>query len=437
MTNRAVQVYDDNPEMIKLKSDINDIQNWKVVRESFRQFDAERPGPGIIVRNRDTEMYYRTTEEYPWLIHGIGDEIYVDSDDLKLEDLTGHPIKFSRGSTIPSNPGYITVRVAGAKHQDSLKGSSAVDLQNCRQFYAFYLNPNKYDAKALNEFTLTVNNEFSRGSVCNGEVTKQVYGLGNFLICRTYGEMHKPDFTTIDLIPGDVFIQRFNAKPFKLKKIDEVIDRYNRDELMGNRHVSMPKQEIAIITENDKLLESRRNTESKLEEKEDFLRKLSDELFNAQVKSFLCEVPEQSSNFKEQRRNTSGKNYRLIVRPNGYDITKQKYLCATGRDIPEELRNKYKQIDMYTMFKCQNDLVAFKLVEIVIARQFNDLDRDNKLSVKSILTLKNKKTGKKKILSFVENYSGQKAVKNMVMTQYNNINKGFKWMDKKLSDMEA
>lgn len=102
--------------MIKLKSDTNDIQNWKVVRESFRQFDAERPGPGIIVRNRDTEMYYRTTEEYPWLIHGIGDEIYVDSDDLKLEDLTGHPIKFSRNSTIPSNPGYITVRVAGAKH---------------------------------------------------------------------------------------------------------------------------------------------------------------------------------------------------------------------------------------------------------------------------------------------------------------------------------
>lgn len=437
MTNRAVQIYDDNPEMIKLKSDTNDIQNWKVVRESFRQFDAERPGPGIIVRNRDTEMYYRTTEEYPWLIHGIGDEIYVDSDDLKLEDLTGHPIKFSRNSTIPSNPGYITVRVAGAKHQDSLKGSSAVDLQNCRQFYAFYLNPNKYDDKALNEFTLTVNNEFSRGSVCNGEVKKQIYGLGNFLVCRTYGEMHKPDFTTIDLIPGDEFIQRFNAKPFKLKKIDEAIDKYNRDELLGNRHVKMPKQEIVIITENDKLLESRRNTESKLEEKEDFLRKLSDELFNTQVKPFLREVPEQSSNFKEQRRNASGKNYRLIVRPNGHDITKQKYLCATGRDIPEELRNKYKQIDMYTMFKCQNDLVAFKLVEIVIARQFNDLDSDNKLSIKSILTLKNKKTGKKKILSFVENYSGQNAVKNMVMTQYNNINKGFKWMDKKLSDMEA
>ena len=92
---------------------------------------------------------------------------------------------------------------------------------------------------------------------------------------------------------------------------------------------------------------------------------------------------------------------------------------------------------MYTMFKCQNDLVAFKLVEIVITRQFNDLDSDNKLSVKQILTLKNKKTGKKKILSFVENYSGQNAVKNMVTTQQNNINKGFKWMGKKLSDMEA
>lgn len=440
MTNRAVQIYDDNPEMIKLKSDINDIQNWKVVRESFRQFDAERPGPGIIVRNRDTGMYYRTTEDYPWLIHGIGDEIYVDSDDLKLEDLTGRPIKFSRGSTIPcnpSNPGYITIRVAGAKHQDSLKGSSAVDLQNCRQFYAFYLNPNKYDAKALNEFTLTVNNEFSRGSVCNGEVKKQIYGLGNFLVCRTYGEMHKPDFTTIDLIPGDVFIQRFNAKPFKLKKIDEAIDSYNRDELIGNRHVKMPKQEITIITENDKLLESRRNAKSKLEEKEDFLRKLSGELFNAQVKPFLREVSEQSSNFKEQRRNASGKNYRLTVRPNGHDITKQKYLCATGRDIPEELRKKYKQVDMYTMFKCQNDFVAFKLVEIVITRQFNDLDSDNKISVKQILTLKNKKTSKKKILSFVENYSGQNAVKNMVTTQQNNINKGFKWMGKKLSDMEA
>ena len=101
---RMNQIYDDNPEMIKLKSDINDIQNWKVVRESFRQFDAERPGPGVILRNRDTGMYYRTTEEYPWLIHGIGDEIYADSDDLKLEDLEGHPIKFSRGSTIPSNP---------------------------------------------------------------------------------------------------------------------------------------------------------------------------------------------------------------------------------------------------------------------------------------------------------------------------------------------
>ena len=431
------QIYDDNPEMIKLKSDINDIQNWKVVRESFRQFDAERPGPGVILRNRDTGMYYRTTEEYPWLIHGIGDEIYADSDDLKLEDLEGHPIKFSRGSTIPSNPGYITVRVAGAKHQDSLKGSSAIDLQNCRQFYAFYLNPNKYDAKALNEFTLTVNNEFSRGSVCNGEVKKQIYGLGNFLICRTYGEMHKPDFTTIDLIPGDEFIQRFNAKPFKLKKIDEAIDKYNRDELIGNRHVKMPKQEIIIITENDKLLESSRNAKSKLEEKEDFLRKLSDKLFNAQVKPFLREVPEQSSNFKEQRRNTSGKSYRLIVRPNGNDITKQKYLCATGKDITEELRKKYKQIDMYTMFKCQNDLVAFKMVEIVITRQFNDLGNDNKISVKSILTLKNKKTCKKKILSFVENYSGYDAVKNMVTTQQNNINKGFKWMSKKLSDMEA
>lgn len=234
MTNRAVQIYDDNPEMIKLKSDINDIQNWKVVRESFRQFKAARPGPNVIVRNYATGICYRTTDEYPWVINGIKDEVYVDSDDLKLEDLLGHPVNLDINRAVMYRRGYSEFRVAGAKHQYSLKGSSTTDLQNCRQFYAFYLNPNKYDAKALSEFTLTVDNEYSKGSIRNGAVKKQIYGLGNFLICRTYGEMHKPDFTTIDLIPGDAFIQRFNAKPFGLKKIDEAIEQYKIDTIRGN-----------------------------------------------------------------------------------------------------------------------------------------------------------------------------------------------------------
>lgn len=233
MTNRAVQIYDDNPELIKLKSDINNIQNWKVVRESFRQFKAARPGPNVIVRNYATGICYKTSEKYPWVIIGIRDAIYVDSDDLKLENLLGHPVNLGMNSAIRYKRGYSEFRVAGAKHQDSLKGSSAVDLQNCRQFYAFYLNPNKYDANALSEFTLTVDNEYSKGAIRNGAVKRQIYGLGNFLVCRTYGEMPKPDFTTIDLIPGDEFIQRFNAKPFGLKKIDEAIEQYKLDTIRG------------------------------------------------------------------------------------------------------------------------------------------------------------------------------------------------------------
>ena len=445
------QIYDDNQQLLKLKNDINNPENWKAVKESFRAFYACKPGPGYKVLNKLTGAIYITSERYPWVISGITDELYVDSDDLNVEDINGLNVTYKYKNKIPgkiykdsenllinNKCTWKRFRVAGGKHQDTLKGVQIQDLQNCRKYLAFYLNPNKYDENALNQFTLTMNNEVCQMTVYNKAVQKSKSGLGNFLVCKESLEFGgRPDFNMIFLVSGDEFIQRFNAKPFKLKKIDEAIDKYNREELLGNRHVKMPKQEIVIITENDKLLESRRNTESKLEEKEDFLRKLSDELFNAQIKPFLREVSEQNSNFKEQRRNTSGKNYRLIVRPNGYDITKQKYLCATGRDIPEELRNKYKQIDMYTVFKCQNDLVAFKMVEIVITRQFNDLDSNNKLSVKSILTLKNKKTGKKKILSFVENYSGQNAVKNMVTTQQNSINKGFKWMSKKLSDMEA
>lgn len=361
MTNRAVQIYDDNPEMIKLKSDINDIQNWKVVRESFRQFDAERPGPGIIVRNRDTGMYYRTTEEYPWLIHGIGDEIYVDSDDLKLEDLEGHPIKFSRGSTIPSNPGYITIRVAGAKHQDSLKGSSAVDLQNCRQFYAFYLNPNKYDAKALNEFTLTVNNEFSRGSVCNGEVTKQVYGLGNFLICRTYGEMHKPDFTTIDLIPGDVFIQRFNAKPFGLKKIDEAIEQYRIDMLRGNANGSeVFKVRESELPSNDKLrIDSAKSAED-----------IKNEYIEYLTHRVMVDVANMVTSLASDEDITHGR---------WYDAKSWVYQY---NNLPEKLLNKIKDMksvknpDVISLYKIQDSDTKVKLKATLIAT-VNQADKDN------------------------------------------------------------
>lgn len=361
MTNRAVQIYDDNPEMIKLKSDINDIQNWKVVRESFRQFDAERPGPGIIVRNRDTEMYYRTTEEYPWLIHGIGDEIYVDSDDLKLEDLTGHPIHFSKNSTIPSNPGYITVRVAGAKHQDSLKGSSAVDLQNCRQFYAFYLNPNKYDAKALNEFTLTVNNEFSRGSVCNGEVKKQVYGLGNFLVCRTYGEMHKPDFTTIDLIPGDVFIQRFNAKPFGLKKIDEAIEQYRIDMLKGNANGSeVFKVRESELPSNDKL---RIDTAKSAED-------IKNEYIEYLTHRVMVDVANMVTSLASDEDITHGR---------WYDAKSWVYQY---NNLPEKLLSKIKDMksvknpDVVSLYKIQDSDTKVKLKATLIAT-VNQADKDN------------------------------------------------------------
>lgn len=361
MTNRAVQIYDDNPEMIKLKSDINDIQNWKVVRESFRQFDAERPGPGVILRNRDTGMYYRTTEEYPWLIHGIGDEIYVDSDDLKLEDLEGHPIKFSRGSTIPSNPGYITIRVAGAKHQDSLKGSSAVDLQNCRQFYAFYLNPNKYDAKALNEFTLTVNNEFSRGSVCNGEVKKQIYGLGNFLICRTYGEMHKPDFTTIDLIPGDVFIQRFNAKPFGLKKIDEAIEQYRIDMLRGNANGSeVFKVRESELPSNDKL---RIDTAKSAED-------IKNEYIEYLTHRVMVDVANMVTSLASDEDITHGR---------WYDAKSWVYQY---NNLPEKLLNKIKDMksvknpDVVSLYKIQDSDTKVKLKATLIAT-VNQADKDN------------------------------------------------------------
>lgn len=361
MTNRAVQIYDDNPEMIRLKSDINDIQNWKVVRESFRQFDAERPGPGIILRNRDTGMYYRTTEEYPWLIHGIGDEIYVDSDDLKIEDLTGRPIKFSRGSTIPSNPGYITIRVAGAKHQDSLKGSSAVDLQNCRQFYAFYLNPNKYDAKALNEFTLTVNNEFSRGSVCNGEVKKQIYGLGNFLICRTYGEMHKPDFTTIDLIPGDVFIQRFNAKPFGLKKIDEAIEQYRIDMLRGNANGSeVFKVRESELPSSDKL---RIDTAKSAED-------IKNEYIEYLTHRVMVDVANMVTNLASDEDITHGR---------WYDAKSWVYQY---NNLPEKLLNKIKDMksvknpDVVSLYKIQDSDTKVKLKATLIAT-VNQADKDN------------------------------------------------------------
>lgn len=361
MTNRAVQIYDDNPEMIKLKSDINDIQNWKVVRESFRQFDAERPGPGIIIRNRDTGMYYRTTEEYPWLIHGIGDEIYVDSDDLKLEDLEGHPIKFSRGSTIPSNPGYITIRVAGAKHQDSLKGSSAVDLQNCRQFYAFYLNPNKYDAKALNEFTLTVNNEFSRGSVCNGEVKKQIYGLGNFLICRTYGEMHKPDFTTIDLIPGDAFIQRFNAKPFGLKKIDEAIEQYRIDMLRGNVDgFEVCKVRESELPSNDKL---RIDTAKSAED-------IKNEYIEYLTHRVMVDVANMVTSLASDEDITHGR---------WYDAKSWVYQY---NNLPEKLLSKIKDMksvknpDVVSLYKIQDSDTKVKLKATLIAT-VNQADKDN------------------------------------------------------------
>lgn len=361
MTNRAVQIYDDNPEMIKLKSDINDIQNWKVVRESFRQFDAERPGPGIILRNRDTGMYYRTTEEYPWLIHGIGDEIYVDSDDLKIEDLTGRPIKFSRGSTIPSNPGYITIRVAGAKHQDSLKGSSAVDLQNCRQFYAFYLNPNKYDAKALNEFTLTVNNEFSRGSVCNGEVKKQIYGLGNFLMCRTYGEMHKPDFTTIDLIPGDVFIQRFNAKPFGLKKIDEAIEQYRIDMLRGNANGS----EVFKVRESELPSDDKLRIDS---------TKSAEDIKNEYIEYLTHRVMFDVANMV-----TSLASDEDITHGRWYDAKSWVYQY---NNLPEKLLNKIKDMksvknpDVVSLYKIQDSDTKVKLKATLIAT-VNQADKDN------------------------------------------------------------
>lgn len=393
---RMNQIYDDNPEMIKLKSDINDIQNWKVVRESFRQFDAERPGPGIIVRNRDTGMYYRTTEEYPWLIHGIGDEIYVDSDDLKLEDLEGHPIKFSRGSTIPcnpSNPGYITIRVAGAKHQDSLKGSSAVDLQNCRQFYAFYLNPNKYDAKALNEFTLTVNNEFSRGSVCNGEVKKQIYGLGNFLVCRTYGEMHKPDFTTIDLIPGDVFIQRFNAKPFGLKKIDEAIEQYRIDMLRCNVDgFEVCKMRESELPSDDKLrIDSNKSAED-LKRVQNYTKsKYTDYL----AELVLYEIANEFNNLVD---NTNA------AHRHQYDSDSWVYKYS---DLPEKLLNKINSMrslekpNLISLYKMSDSKTKVKLKQTLLvnvnhAVQKNDMEFDGDVDIVLMAVIKKGKDKKYK-----------------------------------------
>lgn len=400
MTNRAVQIYDDNPEMIKLKSDINDIQNWKVVRESFRQFDAERPGPGIILRNRDTGMYYRTSEEYPWLIHGIGDEIYVDSDDLKLEDLAGHPIKFSRGSTIPSNPGYITVRVAGAKHQDSLKGSSAIDLQNCRQFYAFYLNPNKYDAKALNEFTLTVNNEFSRGSVCNGEVKKQIYGLGNFLICRTYGEMRKPDFTTIDLIPGDVFIQRFNAKPFGLKKIDEAIEQYRIDMLRGNANgfnvCKMRESELPSIGQNfDKINQSSEISARDAEDSKRVQNYTKSKYTDYLADLVLYEIANEFNNLVD---NTNA------AHRHQYDSDSWVYKYS---DLPEKLLNKINSMrslekpNLISLYKMSDSKTKVKLKQTLLvnvnrADQKNDMEFDGDVDIVLIAVIKKGKDKKYK-----------------------------------------
>jgi len=69
------------------------------------------------------------------------------------------------------------------------------------------LNPNKYDETALNQFTLTMNNEVCQMTVYNKAVQKSKSGLGNFLVCKESLEFGgRPDFNMIFLVSGDAFI---------------------------------------------------------------------------------------------------------------------------------------------------------------------------------------------------------------------------------------
>lgn len=41
------QIYDDNQQLLQLKNDINNIENWRAVKESFRTFYACKPALDI------------------------------------------------------------------------------------------------------------------------------------------------------------------------------------------------------------------------------------------------------------------------------------------------------------------------------------------------------------------------------------------------------
>lgn len=443
-------------DLSRLKDDINDLKNWKLVKESYRTFYACKPGYGVQVQNMFNGMTYTTSSKYPWVILGLPGEMYVDSDDLQVEDISGVDVTQMYKTVVPGtekDPKNLLInnkctwkrlRVAGGSHQDKLKGVSVNDIKNCRQYYAFYLNPNKYNAEALRQFSWTVDNETCKGTIYNSKIRPSRYGLGNFLVCKANAQgFNRPDLTMIDFIAGDVFIQRFNAKPFKLKKIDEAIEVYNREANCGKHHVIEPTRELTNIQNDDRNI----NKDDKVQPKTfndiiKFLYKLNDRIFDSVESRFLRETDDSVTDFKAVGPN-NGKSYKLkdsyVMHGKKAGKTKSKYTCAIEEMIPEKVKQRSKKLsikheaknlDMYNMFKCQNDLIGFKASMELYLVEFetdNLHGMNSHLAARYTLVFKDKR-GKKKTFVKAKGFVGENAVDGIVYTFCEFIDKGFEWM---------
>lgn len=363
---------------MKLMYDISDINNWKLVKESYREFQACKPGIGVQVLNKTNGATYCTSQKYPWVIMGMAGEVYVDSDDIQVEDQNGVNVTHKYAGQ-DKRFGWTKFRIVGGSHQDTLIGTQS---KNCRQYYAFYINPNKYGEEAVRCFEWTSNNETCQGIIRSSDLRNSRYGIGNFLVCRAIGDSDRPNLNVIDFVQGDTFIQRFNAKPFNLKQIDKAIDAYNND-----------RQIEEAMT--DKLIQSRQemsNANSKNSRRDIrlfdddvmFIRQLGKKLFNTQVLPYVQECKASEQNVEVTQAFNTGKYYVLKSEYSNTkdkaDSTKVKVRVLIDDEIPQNIRAKYESIRLMFNIVCQNKNKQFK-VNAIICDNYQNSKNLNKSSM--------------------------------------------------------